>query len=539
MRIHAHKNSGMNSRPVANGPTLDSPVGHQARVRQILRAPDLRQQLRFRGRYRYEGSGPFEPSLFEPDLREHVREWLVEHLSVFTVEEPFDEITGRLLAAFRQAHAELGDRGALQRGQSVTYEARVTVDGSSIRISDVAINGVSWTPAPEVPVSVPLDPELEGWWQALMSSFNSFWGDGVEEFQVLFARGPGRALQFRSWQRHEVTEGTRRLPSPQRATDTFGGELRAALQGAFGFPVAEQELWRMTVVREGMRWTLVRSGVVATPPPPGPGDEVILDRRRLYGEIFQRWREELREVGVAIAGFALEELILWIVGGAIFRVLGFALGRLPVLRRLLSLRRVREVFEGFTRMGRGEADELAALIRRGERGEVLSAVEMQRLEQLALRLEGELSGRAATSLGREEMQAFLLRIWQENPILQRLSRTRGLSGEAQQRELIAILETFERQTGIDVQFVDTGVVQTARGAGNFASLRSSPGVLQIERQVLSNTRQLQQEIEHELAFYFSSASGRAPALGESGFNALDLLEMMIQAGGRLPPPVAP
>jgi hypothetical protein len=141
-------------------------------------------------------------------------------------------------------------------------------------------------------------------------------------------------------------------------------------------------------------------------------------------------------------------------------------------------------------------------------------------------------------LTREQMASFLRKRWNENPILKRLSKAQVLTGQRLHRSLINLLNEFQHQTGITVQVVPERTVQQLRGRGNFASLRSRPGFLQVEQQVFQNTARLLKEVRHELAFHYASGPGKTPQLKNTPFNALELLEMMIQGDGRLPPPVA-
>jgi hypothetical protein len=302
---------------------------------------------------------------------------------------------------------------------------------------------------------------------------------GTGNYQFEFRRGPSGAMDLASWSRVE-----------ERRPMTDADELRA-----LGIP----------------------------------------NRAELYAEIFRESRRVLVETTVMIAGVAAEEIAWWYIGGAIFRVAGAALGRLPLLRRLVTARAYGPLARALNSLG-PEAEELVVYLRRTARGEVLAGAEALRAEQLMARLEVALGGggvRRALTLSREEMQTYLTRVWVENPVLARVSGTRHLSGEPLQRELIAVLDTFQRETGVGVQFVDEGVVQASRGSGNFASLRSSPGVLQIERQVLRNSALLRQEVQHEMAYYYAGGPEGVPRLAET-FNALELLELMIQNGGTWP-----
>jgi hypothetical protein len=141
-------------------------------------------------------------------------------------------------------------------------------------------------------------------------------------------------------------------------------------------------------------------------------------------------------------------------------------------------------------------------------------------------------------LTREQMVNYLRQKWNTNPILRKLSKAQALKGQQLHRLLINLLSEFERKTKIPVQVVADGTVQRLRGRGNFASLRSRPGFLQIEQQVFQNTQKLLEEVRHELAFHYAGGAGKVPQLTNTPFNALILLEMMIQGKGQLPPPVA-
>lgn len=132
------------------------------------------------------------------------------------------------------------------------------------------------------------------------------------------------------------------------------------------------------------------------------------------------------------------------------------------------------------------------------------------------------------------MRQLLQQLWEQTPLLQRLAAARALSGDGLVAELRAILQSFQAETGVIVEEVTYGTVQGARGAGNLASLRSSPGRLQIEAQVFEDPQLLLTEVTHELAYYYSRlATGSPPLLGEGPLTALELLEMVIQQGGNV------
>ncbi len=146
-------------------------------------------------------------------------------------------------------------------------------------------------------------------------------------------------------------------------------------------------------------------------------------------------------------------------------------------------------------------------------------------------------------MNRQQMAAYLQQQWVQNPILRRVANAQHMIGAAQRRELQRILKDFQRQTGIIVERVPEQTIQSTRGHGNLASFRSRPGYLQIERQVFQDPNTLMREVRHELAYHYAGGPNRVPILtnqtGPTAFNALNLLEMMIQSSGQLPAPVAP
>ncbi len=119
------------------------------------------------------------------------------------------------------------------------------------------------------------------------------------------------------------------------------------------------------------------------------------------------------------------------------------------------------------------------------------------------------------------MEGFAAGVYQQNPILQRLSRiwratepTASMSFEqvsqlnaTRMRQTEAVLDQFTTETGITVERVANGAVQRATGtAGNFASLNSRPGTLQIEAHVFESAERLLNEVSHELAYFYTRAA---------------------------------
>lgn len=162
-----------------------------------------------------------------------------------------------------------------------------------------------------------------------------------------------------------------------------------------------------------------------------------------------------------------------------------------------------------------------------DRLEGLSAIRGRFLGHLDRGLEGALNA--------ADMKLYLQAIWSRTPVLQRLARAGRMTVEAQQRaELMEILGQFRRETGIVLDIVPDNTIQASRGTGNLASLRSRPGWLQIERMAYDDTPTLMNEVRHELAYHYAGGPGGVPTLGEGPFNALELLEIMVEEGGRMP-----
>ncbi len=135
------------------------------------------------------------------------------------------------------------------------------------------------------------------------------------------------------------------------------------------------------------------------PPTPKPGtyrprttremldEHGIPDPKKMWTEIGERWEAEVKDAGMMVLTFALTEVALWIIGGAIIRVLGAGLSKLPRLYRAIRGKNAKAIEEGLARLSKSEADELGRLMERAKKGEQLSAAETKRLEELAGKLD--------------------------------------------------------------------------------------------------------------------------------------------------------
>lgn len=104
-----------------------------------------------------------------------------------------------------------------------------------------------------------------------------------------------------------------------------------------------------------------------------------------------------------------------------------------------------------------------------------------------------------------------------------------------QRELISILQEFQRSTGTTVRLVGTGQVEAKRPGSGEASLRSEPGKLQIEEQVFLDTEKLLKETTHELSAYAAwqyvgGLDKPLPGVGESDIKLNNVIVWTVEAG---------
>jgi hypothetical protein len=193
--------------------------------------------------------------------------------------------------------------------------------------------------------------------------------------------------------------GTTYVSAATVAREHMKPQVEAALIG-------EKGRYRIEFVRtaEG-RFEFARAQRIEKPPPAGPGkteremlDEMgIPDRKKIYADIFKKTEAELKDVGIKIAGFTLEQVALWIAGGLLLRVvglLGAGVARaFPRLLRALELGESARIARALARLSEAEAGEWAILMKKGEQG-VLSGAEKSRLSELLLKLESALGGEA-------------------------------------------------------------------------------------------------------------------------------------------------
>ncbi|HYV10614.1 MAG TPA: DUF4157 domain-containing protein [Pyrinomonadaceae bacterium] len=155
--------------------------------------------------------------------------------------------------------------------------------------------------------------------------------------------------------------------------------------------------WQIIYTRQGNALSFSSFERVPEAPPPSSRSEEdelralgIPNRREIYSQIFQQAERELRDAGIMLATFGIEQLVLWVVGGVLFRAVGL-LGRaaFPKILALIGRGTPAALDAGLQVLNAAERTEFAALMQRVESG-ALSAAERVRLNALLQRVEAAL-----------------------------------------------------------------------------------------------------------------------------------------------------
>ncbi len=124
--------------------------------------------------------------------------------------------------------------------------------------------------------------------------------------------------------------------------------------------------------------------------------EGIPDRKAIYGDIFKKAEKEIKASAVQLATFGVEQIVLWIVGGWIFKGLGlFAEATFPRLAAALRAGGSAELNGALKALEAGEGEELAAIMAKLEQGGELTATETAQLSKIYATVESGL-GRTIT-----------------------------------------------------------------------------------------------------------------------------------------------
>ena len=151
--------------------------------------------------------------------------------------------------------------------------------------------------------------------------------------------------------------------------------------------------WRISYRRnKDGRMAFRQSAPVVKKTARSPEDELeamgIPDRKKIYAQIFKEAEKVLIEAGVMVAGFALEQLVLWVVGGVFLRAIGLlgkgAIKAFPHLRRALGLKKsgAGQIAKAVNSLGKESAKEFSDLMTKLQSGGKLTGKEAKRLDEL-------------------------------------------------------------------------------------------------------------------------------------------------------------
>jgi len=146
-------------------------------------------------------------------------------------------------------------------------------------------------------------------------------------------------------------------------------------------------------------WRVMEAGTDRGPADPVPDEAaaIVADYRHMHAEIIRKWRENVKDAGIMVAGFGAEQLALWLLGGMVFRGLGLlfeaAAPRLLNFVRLGAAGGSRAGFEYLetmvARLPIAERTEMQGLMTRMETEglEALNATEKKSFNSLLQKLE--------------------------------------------------------------------------------------------------------------------------------------------------------
>jgi hypothetical protein len=172
-----------------------------------------------------------------------------------------------------------------------------------------------------------------------------------------------------------------------------------------------------------------------------------------------------------LAGFTLEQLVLWIVGGLFLRALGLigrgAIRAFPHLRRALALERsgAGQIAKAVNSLSKESAEEFSVLMTRLQGGGKLTAQEAKRLDELLQLTESALA-RSVPSLRVKSL------IGKHTG----LTRHAESLGEAAQREVDSLLQKYlagNKNPGIGTKSLGKDVIYLRGREGGRVFLRET------------------------------------------------------------------
>ncbi|MFT3823206.1 MAG: DUF4157 domain-containing protein [Chitinophagaceae bacterium] len=241
------------------------------------------------------------------------------------------------------------------------------------------------------------EQRIQRQWRTTMSVLSRVVADADRE-------GYGRVILNIENNGQEIIPGfAKEEPSASRSSGRVSAETVRQTLSTFTDTVTERAgNWEIVYVRDtrdGMIFNRFSHVVVPTPGSAAisEAEEMrrlgIPDRRQIYGQIFQQAERELRAAGIMIAGFTIEQLVLWVAGGVLFRALGLlgrgALSAFPKISALLARGNTTVFARGLEALAGVEREEFALLMQRVETG-TITAAEQTRLTGFLARVEAAL-----------------------------------------------------------------------------------------------------------------------------------------------------
>jgi hypothetical protein len=288
-------------------------------------------------------------------------------------------------------------------------------------------------------------------------------------------------------------EKSDQMPTRPQSDTTSAYNVHQHLTTYFDVITGGAGQWEFLYIRAGSGMSFSRFQRVEPARPVSDEDELralgIPNRREIYAQIFQQTEQQLQEIGIAMAGFTIEQIILYVAGGLIFRALGLlargAISGFPRLMALVSRGNPAMLASGLEVLSTAERTQFQALMARVEAG-ALNAAEQAQLRGFLTRIEAALPEslvRAGPSASRLMSQI-------------RIPNVTSLTGSsaAFDRELVRrAAEIRATQAGLSAEAfssynVAVARVRTASGDIVYLEAGNLPGAAHSEEYILGQLR---------------------------------------------------
>jgi hypothetical protein len=276
------------------------------------------------------------------------------------------------------------------------------------------------------------------------------------------------------------------LPNRPSRDLTSAASVRDFLGVYFDRIVQGRGRWQIIFTRQGNSMSFSRFDLVPEQVPVSDEDELralgIPNRREIYAQIMAETKQQVIEAGIMIASFGAEQLVLWMVGGVLFRGLGI-LGRaaFPKLMGLISRGAPAALGSALEVLSVSEKAEFGILMQRVETG-TLSAVERSRLGGLLTKVESALPGATTAA----ELVGSIR--------IPRVARLAGSNGRMDAELIRRAAEIRATQAGLSLDaFTSYNVavarVRTANGEIVYLDAGNLPGALHSEEYILAQLKE--------------------------------------------------